>query len=218
MSLKPALPRNRPVRQRAIRAALDLLPDAATIADRIDAIYALATESERLDGRAWYGAAHSIARSVTIGADLKSIEHGAGIVAALSPRCSWDENIARALTFADGDDVGALEDGLDKAEAIGNGADPAEVLGGRKVRSFWRNIVGHSAFVTVDRHAVAITYDRPLSNREIKILERPGAYQYVAACYRAAARRHGIPASELQAVTWLAWRRLKNRDNDLGDF
>jgi hypothetical protein len=48
-----------------------------------------------------------------------------------------------------------------------------------------------------------------LSDTEIKILERPGAYQYVAACYRAAARRHGIPASTLQAVTWIVWRRLK---------
>lgn len=214
--LKPCTPRMRPVRQRAIRAAVAELPDAATMATRIDAVYAQALESEHFDGRAWYSAAGSIARVVAGGHDI-SHEAGAGILAALSPQCSWDENVVRALAHADGEDVGATADSLSKADRLASGADAFDVLGGRKVRSFWRNILGQHHHVTVDRHAVAIVFGRALSDREIKLLERPGPYVIIAAAYRAAARRHGIEASTLQAVTWLAWRRLKG-DRDLGEF
>ena len=92
------------------------------------------------------------------------------------------------------------------------------MLGGRKVRSFYRNILGIDSAVTVDRHAVAIVYGRPLSDREIKLLERAGAYTVIASAYRAAARRLGIAPSTLQAVTWLAWRRLKAVDYVVESF
>jgi hypothetical protein len=113
--------------------------------------------------------------------------------------------------------VGAFNDALRKADAIAAGADPLDVLGGRKVRSFYRNIVGHTGHVTVDRHAVAIVAGRPLTDREGKVLERIGPYTYVAGAYRAAARRLGVAPTELQAVTWLVWRRLKG-DAELGAF
>jgi hypothetical protein len=202
----------RPVRQRAIRRALDRLPEPATVAGRIDAILAQATADEIAAGVSWYGDAGKLAHVVAVGHGIPD-RSGAGIVAALSPQCSWDENVARALAHADGESVGAMADPLRKADAIRDGADPYDALGGRKVRSFWRNIDGHESFVTVDRHAVAIAFDRPLSDTEIKVLERPGAYVYIAACYRAAARRHGIPASTLQAITWIVWRRLKGLDD-----
>jgi hypothetical protein len=86
------------------------------------------------------------------------------------------------------------------------------------VRSFYWNILGHASHVTVDRHAVAIVYGRALSDREIKILERCGAYAYIAASYRAAARSLGLEPSTLQAITWLAWRRLKGLDYDPAPF
>ena len=213
MTIAPCLPRNRANRQRVIARTLAQIPDAATMAARIDACLASATDSERADGALWYGSAKDLAKIVGDG----DIAAGAGIIAALSPQCSWDENVARALSFADGEHVGATEDGLRKARRIAAGEDPRAVLGGRKVRSFYRNIGGHAHYVTVDRHAVAIVYGRALSDREIKILERIGAYTIIAAAYRAAARRHGLAPSTLQAITWLAWRRLKG-DADLGDF
>jgi nitrous oxidase accessory protein NosD len=185
--------------------------------ERIEVIYAQALDSEHTQGKAWYSEALAIAQAVAHGLELPA-EHGAGIIAALSPQCSWDENVARALAFADGESVGAFGDALRKAERI-RSSHPETVLGGRKVRSFYRNIIGQHAHVTVDRHAVAIVCGRALSDTEIKVLERPGAYVYVAAAYRATARRLGIPASELQAITWLAWRRLKGwGDEDSSTF
>ena len=208
MTVSPCLPRNRPNRQAVIARTVAKLPDAATMAARIDAVLAQATDSEVIDGHAWYGAAASIARIVADGHGIDQ-SSGAGIIAALSPQCSWDENIVRALAHCDGDMVGATADSLRKADAIASGGRPVDVLGGRKVRSFWRNIDGRDQYVTVDRHAVAIVFGRALSDREIKILEKLGAYTIIAAAYRAAARRHGIAPSTLQAITWLAWRRLK---------
>ena len=213
MFLAPCQPKNRPNRQRRIADAVETLPDAATMVDRLESILSRATDDERLDGAQWYGAAQTIARIVADGLDLP-LTHGAGIVAALSPQCSWDENVNRALAFADGDDVAGMPDGLRKAKAIASGQHPATVLGGRKVRSFYANIVGCHNAVTVDRHAVAIVFDRPLTDKEIKVLERPGPYSVIAAAYRTVARRHGIAPSTLQAITWLAWRRIKGWDGE----
>lgn len=212
MFLAPCKPHNRPNRQRVIARSVALLPDAATMVDRIEQCLATATPEEWEAGRRWYGEARAIADVVASGLELP-VTSGAGIVAALSPQCSWEENVERALSFADGDLVGAFKDALGKADRIGAGQHPGAVLGGRKVRSFWQNIVGNDSAVTVDRHAVAIVYGRPLTDKEIKVLERPGAYTYVAAAYRTVARRHGLPASTLQAITWLAWRRAKGLDD-----
>jgi hypothetical protein len=215
--LSPCKPHNRPNRQRRIAQACELLPDHATMRRRIEEIYSLATDDEHSDGRQWYPAANAIARIVGDGLGIGT-EHGAGIVAALSPQCSWDENVVRALAFADGDSIGGLADGLRKAERIGAGEHPTAVLGGRKVRSFYANIIGNYNAVTVDRHAVAIVFGRPLSDREIKVLERPGPYSTIAAAYRSVARKLGIAPAELQAITWLAWRRLKGWDYEVTDF
>jgi hypothetical protein len=159
----------------------------------------------------WYSAASDIA---TLVGDLTKTSpiHGAGIIAALSPQCSWDENIVRALALANNENVGAFGDALRKAEAIRLGAHPLSVLGGRKVRSFFYNISGHKHHVTIDRHAVAIVFGRALSDSEIKVLERCGAYTYIASIYRAVARSLDIAPSDLQAITWLARRRIKGLD------
>lgn len=217
MAIDPCKPHNRAHRQTVIARALDLLPAGADAVAAIEAVYAQALESEHLDGAVWYPSARHIAES--IGATLGlTVEAGAGILAALSPQCSWDENVARAFAFVDGAESGAFEDALGKARRIADGADPLSVLGGRKVRSFYRNILGADQYVTVDRHAVAIVCGRSLSDREIKVLERIGAYQSIAAAYRTVARRHGIAPSTLQAITWLAWRRLKGLPAHETDF
>jgi hypothetical protein len=85
------------------------------------------------------------------------------------------------------------------------------VLGGRKVRSFFSNILepDRSGAVTVDRHAVSVVFGFSLSDAQVKILERSGTYLLVASAYRAAARRLGVSPCQCQAVTWTVWRRLK---------
>jgi hypothetical protein len=67
--------------------------------------------------------------------------------------------------------------------------------------------------VTVDRHALSIAMNSPqrartrtMSNKDLKILDRPGVYAMVAACYRSAARSLGTAPHDLQSVTWDYWR------------
>lgn len=198
------------VRQRAIAAAAETLPDAGTAVDRILAVLEDATDDEFLAGSGWYAVAGEIAQDI---ANVAGIDrrHGAGILAALSPNTGWTENIARAHEFAEEGWTVHFPDALGKASAIFEGDDPASVLGGRKVRSFFANIdrPNKGGAVTIDRHAVSIIFGRSLSDREAKILERIGVYTLCASFYRAAARRAGIAPQQLQAITWLAWRRAK---------
>lgn len=198
------------VRQAAIGRAADKLPDARTAVDRIvDLIVDEATDEEWQAGIGWYPTASVIAEEL---ARTGGITHrqAAGIIAALSPQTGWAENIARAVEMVETGNAPHFTNCVDKAAAILDGADPFDVLRGRKVRSFFACILRPSQAgpVTVDRHAVAVVFGRPLTDKEAKVLERIGAYTLVASFYRAAARQLGISPAECQAIAWVTWRRL----------
>lgn len=224
-NLAPATPHGRRQRQRAIAGARAVLPCVVDATDRIVAFY-LAHPERHEDGARWYHEAHAIAAALPVppGGDA------AGVLAALSPQTPWSENVALAFAAADHaasepcDGDGST---LERAHATGHrctyaalgpsgtlgsvracqAARGVDTLGGRKVRSFRRAIANPlTPHLVIDRHALALFYGRPVSDRVAKVLERPGAYILVAAAYRAAARRLGIAPGTLQAATWLAWR------------
>lgn len=170
-----------------------------------------ATEDEYVLGKAWYLEAHWIASQVG-----PTTVQGAGIIAALSPQIGWVDNVAAARALALGDPEGAfktfgcLGPNVDKATRILRGEAPLDVLGGRKVRSFYRNIVDphHDGPVTVDRHALNLALVGPGGKgANDKLLARKGGYQLVAAAYRTAAREAWMRPNEVQAITWLVQRR-----------
>lgn len=99
-----------------------------------------------------------------------------------------------------------------------------EHLGGEhKVRNFYNNIVdpksadGH---VTIDTHAVAAAFIKPLSGSSTEVLHNlgglgstaatgaSGSYGLYADAYRDAAAQRGILAREMQSITWEAIRAL----------
>ena len=109
-----------------------------------------------------------------------------------------------------------LKDNARKAWRILEGEDPEEVLGGPKVRSFYFTITDPSdpRSVVVDRHAVSVAYNRPLSDAEIgKALGRKGAYDSISMLYQRAARIISRELGEVwtpaqtQAAVWTYWRR-----------
>ena len=61
--------------------------------------------------------------------------------------------------------------------------------------------------VCIDRHAVAVALGRPVSPTAQTYLQRKGSYDKVAQCYRIAAAEVGILPSQMQAITWLQWRK-----------
>lgn len=207
--LEPTAPKYRVRRQASIRKALTDISDETMVANIIN-VFDRATADEYHAGLGWYAVAHEIALDLGIG-----VEAGAGVIAALSPQLSWTSNIAAAYNLVANDDPNPAGLGkfVGRARAIRDGADPFTTLGGRKVRSFYRNILmpSRAGAVTVDRHAVDIA-----TNVDGRILESPGCYQMIGGAYRTAARLNGILPHECQAVCWVAWRRMLNDDGVRG--
>lgn len=195
------------------RKALEpnVIPDAANIV----ATFYSATDDDTAAGMGWYAMAHAQAARISGG----NVETGAGVIAALSPQIGWNENVRIAgKAFADDKASGQTTANCVKADRImfGYGA-PLDVLGGNKVRAFYAAIVdpNHPTAVVVDRHAFDIAVGRVTDNATRGVLSRVGVYELFADAYRQAAdilsAQFGttISPSAVQAVTWLAWRRMK---------
>ena len=173
-----------------------------TVADRLRSIV------DRLDhetwtlGMSWYGNANAYARTLSAEYDVP-YEYAAGIIAALSPRVSWADNLKGADSIlADGEQASTMALGVNVVKAlwIENGSDPDSILGGRKVRSFWRNISQpySSLDVTLDGHMV-----NALGLPSHRYLERKGVYDAIADAFRTVAEEHGILPHQLQAAVWI---------------
>jgi hypothetical protein len=96
----------------------------------------------------------------------------------------------------------------ERAAAILNGARPLDVLGGYKVRSFYRNITGDTEAVTVDvwAHRAALGDITLHANRSSSLLRNGKRYRAIANAYRQVAPDYGLRPSEFQAATWVAVR------------
>lgn len=172
-----------------------------------------ATEAEVAAGINWYRDAHALAVLLS----PADPSQAAGVLAALSPMMDWEQNMKLGIrAYADGSASGALSSNVKKANLILNGAAPLDVLGGNKVRAFYGCINNPSSeSVCIDRHAFDIAVGRVTNNESRQALSRKGVYESFANAYVRAAKtlsdRLGTPvsASEVQAVTWGVWRRLK---------
>lgn len=210
-------PCNRRHRQRAIAATLERFPTGDESVRAILDVFGQATAAEYSEGMTWYsGKARQACDDIRAAVHAtygRTITHrtAAGILAALSPATGWGDNVAGSLEFViTGRMLAQTPLFNERAARILNGERPESVLGGRKVRSFFANLAEptQSGPVTIDRHALSILFRRPLSERQQKEMLSLGGYTFAAAAYRAAARRIGIRPHELQAITWVVWRRL----------
>lgn len=205
----PAGPRQRAQRQAAISTVRDLMPATDLAVARL---LRLADQGPP-GARDWYVECRQALASVADAAGLP-ITSVVGAFAALSPSTDIDRNHKLLATLVDtGDCSHAYGIPIERARAILAGAAPLDVLSGPKVRAFYRNISEphRPGPVTIDRHAFSALVGRPLSDREGKLLERPGAWPWAAGCYRSAGRRAGMLAHELQAAVWVSWREMMAR-------
>jgi hypothetical protein len=193
---------------------------------QILAVYFAANDSELRDGARFYGDAFSyceeLASSYGIDADT-----AAAVVAALSPNNNWERNKLDALNLIRAYTLGGHNDALAiktstynanklKALRILSGEQPLTVLGGLKVRAFYGCIIGDPDAICVDGHAYSIwTGLRVPTSKTPKI--SPKLYAAISADYiKATAEANrimgaNISPAQLQAITWLAWRRLVKR-------
>jgi hypothetical protein len=187
--------------ERAVAAAATDL-----CARNILAVLDRATPEEWAEGANWYPAANSFAVGLAEKYGFRLWQTAAAI-AALSPQVSWSRNVTMAEALCAGRPAGGQTGAnIAKARAALRGE---MTLGGPKVRAFFWNIYQPEAedVVTIDRHAVAIAFGRPLGDVErIRALSTPRKYRTYAEAYQRAAKDVGMPANTLQAITWVRWR------------
>jgi hypothetical protein len=178
----------------------------------IRAAFEAATPDDLAKGLRWYANAQREGRKVG-----PTLHRGVGVIAALSPLQAWDVNIELAnklaAVHAEGKPMPTTGYGFKrntaKAWAILNGAKPLDVLSGPKVRAFYRNMLGCSDSVTVDRWAVRIAIGDPDHSGTVP----SGEYDAMADAFRRVAAEKGLTPRELQAATWTWVRRVHARAN-----
>lgn len=192
-----------------------------TMVRRILRHYRAASEAQRAIGIGWYPTARRECGVL----DIVNPSRAAGVVAALSPRTQWATNLRQAARI-----IAAADSGMATAPSvstiprttqawrIANGDDPLDVLGGPKVRSFYRNLTGDDSAVTVD---VWATYGATglLGDDGVRYLARSGNYDALADAYRHSALlvnrtvpELAIAPSALQATIWTVVRGVKPTD------
>jgi len=188
----------------------------------IIAIYKLANPSEIKHGMTWY--LNALTDCKKIAEQLKLPTHiVVGVVSALSPNNQWERNILNAhdlcKAFIDGQDMDSLKVSTyhtmkRKAwhilENMPTYDETIVILNGKKIVSFFRNIMGDETDITIDGHARNIYYnDRQgltTPNTSIRKLE----YIDIQKAYKRASKKLGLKAYELQAITWVTWKRIHN--------
>lgn len=171
------------------------------------AVWNATSDDDKSAGAQWYQTARKLGKSLDHEFKLRP-NSGAGIIAALSPSMSWENNQieARSLIVAGWSRLQSAANNH-KALRIKAGANPLDVLGGNKVRAFYACIVdADDKRACIDRHAVAVYMGRHISDREQKGLERVGIYDRIANAYQRVADMFGVAVEVVQATVWTAWR------------
>jgi hypothetical protein len=168
------------------------------------------------EGYDWYKDAHKLADSLAREFGLTTLQV-AGIIASLSPLKSWYENKRIARQFIASGYGKHTSKFIAKAEQIKlyDSDYPREfiltTLNGNKIQNFFLNIAYPNAdtHVTIDRHSISVALGRSIQEHEGRNLTDK-QYEFLASCYRDASTKLGILPNQLQAVTWVKWREIKN--------
>lgn len=178
-------------------------------------IYDQALPDEIEAGMRWYDDAHNWATEISEKFGV-SLEVVVAVTAALSPANKWERNVREAeemiRVFSSGGDPATVTSCTykkNKVRAIEALEAGMSILSGDKTTSFAKNILDPKDpdVVTIDRHAFNMT----LGERAIKTNSGPKVtpkrYRETAAKFIAASEKIGIRPNQLQAITWLVWRR-----------
>lgn len=184
-------------------------------------VFVQATPDEIDQGRQWYTDALKSAQAIADKHELP-LHIVVGVVAALSPTNKWKRNLVDAdnmcEVFVSG---GYVEDCApctykkmrDKAWSIleempSDAVVVANILKGPKITDFFWCILGHDTCV-IDGHAWCIANADRRTMQEVPSIGK-GLRQELQEAYSVAAHQAGLTAYEMQAITWVAWKRIHN--------
>jgi hypothetical protein len=181
-------------------------------ANRIKKILSKALDSEIAEGRSWYKDAHNFALSVTKEYDV-TLKQACQLISLLSPQKKWEQNKADVLLFLEGetDGIFSTKKTLQEcADVIDNGFEIPE----RRMKTFAfakcieEALNNESDPVVIDRHAIKIAFGQ-MSAKAIIITDK--RYKDAREAYIQVANETGIKAHEIQAITWVTYKRIVNR-------
>ena len=186
----------------------------------IIAIYKLAKPSEIKHGLTWYVNANSDCKEIAEKLELP-LHIVIGVVSALSPNNKWERNIINAedlcTAFINGQDMDSIkvstyhkmkEKAWSILETMPSYDETIDILNGKKIVSFFRNISGDETDITIDGHARNIYYNDKQGLTTPNTNIKKNEYKDIQKAYTRASKKLGIKAYELQAITWVAWRRI----------
>jgi len=174
-----------------------LHPMETTTAEYLYGNYVLQSNMQQMEQAAtWYLEAQEVAEDVAENLGV-SLEIGASIVSAFSPRERWASNVAKALAFSQGKPVAGLQNNYRMAQAaLELGFD---ALKGLKTNAFARAIAGDTDAVVIDvwmMRAALMQTDSPNKSQ----------YNMLADTVRKIAGEHGITPRTCQALIWIVKR------------
>lgn len=190
--------------------------DISKCVDNILSVLDLGSDHDIMSGRSWYCNAHDLAADLAQDYDI-TIGQSAGIMACFSIDSTWQQTIKDTVTWLDSRGqvtVGRYSMVRRKAFAILSGGDIRKALGNKKIYCFWQNIVNplENTRVTIDRHAAKIAiepYENIGNTVDRAWYQTIKKYNRLETCYRHAADLAGYDlAHEIQAVTWVIYRKL----------
>lgn len=188
--------------------------------DNILDTYHQATGEEVYNGIHWYNLAQELSTGVSsrLGVPLTTV---VGVIAALSPNNKWERNITNGSDLIEaylrGDPIESVKVSTyhtmkDKAwsimvDALTTDKDILTRLNGQKIKSFYECIIGHDT-CCIDGHAFNIRNGKKVGLSDNKTNIGKKLYAEVQEDYVKAGSVLGLKAYEVQAVTWVAWRRI----------
>lgn len=171
------------------------------------ALLAKATPEEIDYWQNWYGFGHLEAVKLSKAYE-RPVDLVAGVIAVLSPKEFWEQNLYladRALA-EDWTNVKALDPSRGKAYSLVVEGD-FSAIAGQKVFDFFLSLLDPVTFsgrVVVDTHAINIW--QGVRAGEAPQVEK-AEYRRIAADYARAGQMAGMRPQAVQAITWTLWRQ-----------
>ena len=145
----------------------------------------------------WYMEAEKVAQEVAENLDA-SLEVGASVVSAFSPRERWTSNVAKAISFSLGEKVTGLSNNLKMAQ--GSLTLGFDALKGQKTNAFARAIAGDENAVVVDVWMMrAAGYDGESSPNKTQ-------YKEISEAVVRIAEKFAMTPRVAQALIWILVR------------
>ncbi len=171
-------------------------------------MYLQSNQFEREYGSVWYNTGKL---SIKYCLSIKIV---AGVMAILSPRNKWKRNIIDTETMIkafktyktiNSFKVSTLNANKNKAWLLLYTLD-LTLIRGIKVSNFYANLLGNVNNVTIDTHAYNIASGKLKSVKTFTSVQ----YRDAEIAYQSVASVLNIAPRDLQAITWLAYKRVYN--------